>query len=198
VEKIVDLLLKAWEQAGSPLWDSLVFWRITALVLASGIALAWFFRKALIDRLSHEKFRLHDRNTFDEADQILPEVFIDDVLSWVQAHHRIAGDDSDRLKQFCAFIGLETNQFLIPQLRSAALEVGRRMASLRDFIAQHFFRERDLEDRQYSLYPDLRNTEDPERLAKYNEFERLLVEQIKSARLAYKSYRRAVKRRLFV
>jgi hypothetical protein len=197
VDKFVDLLLKAWEKAGAPLWDSIWFWRITALIALSGIVAAWLKRKWIIGWFTYDKFLAHDRKKFAKADVILPEQFTNDALSYLGANASLADDDLNQLTKFCSFFSLEENQFLIPTLKKASSEAVNRLVNVTDFMAHHFFPLNHRPD-HYFLYPDLKNSDDPKKREIFAKSYDLFVDHVRKAQIAYKSYRRIVKKILLV
>jgi hypothetical protein len=192
MDKLIDLLIKAFEKTAAPLWDSLIFWRITALILVSSAAAAWFFRKRIIRRFTHEKYASHDRAKFAKADKILSEQFLYVVLSSLESTAGIARDDADPLLQFCAFFTLEQNKLLIPELRKAADETVLQLSRVNEFIAQHFFATQH--PGQYRMYPDLKDQGGREDRERWSHFHDLLGNQTEAARQAYQTYRRAIKK----
>jgi hypothetical protein len=196
LDKAIDLLVKAWEKAGNPLWDSLTFWRFAALILLTGVIALLVFRKRILERLSRSELRAHDRAKFRTADEILPEQFAIDVLTWIGDNADVARDDLDRLRNFCEFFKLEQNQFLITSLRKSVLGAAQALSVLCGFMAQHFFGEYANGMWRYRLYPELKNSSNAEKRAIYERRFYELGEHLDRATLAYRSYRRDVKRTL--
>ena len=199
INKILDILV-------DNIWNSLVFWRIIGIVLILSIALVIKFRKNIIFLILTKNGTQHDSDIFNKSNAILSERKLADILNWLQTNKFYFDDQSSDIKGYLMFFEEEGNQFISKSLLRKSKLLQESMNKLFDFLVQHFFSEpssiQSSANFKYFLYPELdpgRHTRVPAEDAKiYFSCLKQLDEIINDVRIAYREYRIAVKKQLYI
>jgi hypothetical protein len=196
MEHIVRLWEKHLEPSLTPLWDSLMFWRSLALMLATLVGAAYLNRHRVLYVLLRHKYQEHDRKIFDRADKILPEELLCDALDVLESDHSSARETYTQMVGFERFYDLEANRFLNPRLHAAAKQLSDAVAKLTHFIAYNFFPYPSDSDRT-CMYPELNmdraGNGSLEQMRKYDQYRSQLEQFTAGLRKGYRSYRSEVK-----
>src|SRR5438105_4713811 len=169
LEPLVELwktLLQPWL---TPLWDSLAFWRILAIVLGTAVVAGCSCRKTLARWVLGRKDDLsHDRAVFRKFDEMVSESLVDDALNHQYAYRWINDDALSNLSEVGRFLARTENLFLSGRVQRAAVALVTALETLLDFSGQHFY---DLRGpgpgTRYGLYPDFKQSDQEQERARY-------------------------------
>ena len=147
----------------------------------------------------------HDSRVFRAGDAVLPEQKLWYILSRVEVDHSYYLDWSCALDDFLHFLSLEQNRFLDQRIVECAEKLAYGLGSLLFFFGRNFFvfpQHRQDRNTRYCMHPRLNYEREgcgaPDESPKYSVFKDELDDHIATVREAYRTYRRAVKQKLFV
>lgn len=144
----------------------------------------------------------HDRRVFQSANVLLSEEQLTQVLK--QLYHDDSYERSafQRLVTYMRHLQRAENQFILDALEARADSMLCALEALTDFIAHHFFSWPRRQAERYCLYPDLNVDRGgdgrPEDMLLYSQRQDELTVLIESVHQAWRDFRRAVHRGLFI
>jgi hypothetical protein len=134
MDDILKYVLDAWrrqlEPLLTPLWDSAGLWRTLVLGFVTALVMAWRARDRLRGWLMQPTKRQRDRQIFRQANAILPESELYDLLTQLERGQAVK---LERLVRFIGFLGAAGNQFFsgsVPSTVAVFLETARELESL--------------------------------------------------------------------
>ena len=204
MDRLIELLEKAFAPWLKPLWESTAFWRAATLILALSIAAAIKYREKLVKWWDRKDFDGHDSRIFETADGIMTEVKLRNTLSNLRSDHSYYASSIHSLDKFAEYFTFTSNRFINRDLQFKADAVVAAFEDLRNFIAKWFFRfpqdQRDMDDGRYCLFPrgnpDREGMGEPDKERQYTALTNQLRKLLAAAESAYDEYRGAVKKRL--
>ncbi len=141
-DRLVAILEKAWIAALAPvvvaLWDSVLFWRIFALVGWTIIAVAWYQREWVLSLILRPQYREHDTEVFLESENIFSEEDWRQLYFQLSVNRRYDRELFHKILFYREFFDAEQNKYLLPQLRKASDRFLCSLDHLTDFIPMHF------------------------------------------------------------
>jgi len=197
LNEIIELFKKELHPYLDSIWSSLVFWRRTALVLLTGIAIIVKFRRKIVSLINRDSSREHDRRLFSKAQELFDEQDVEKLLDDVLGGHTYSRDVFQRAEIFNNWLRREENQFLRPRIRCAAMKLREKLTDLLHFLRMHFFVFPDSQDDpniRYRMYPEKRlGYGGPKDIKFYDQHARQLNTIAAAMRDFYSEYRRTAK-----
>ncbi len=143
----------------------------------------------------------HDVKIFNQSNEILTEQKLSDIANFhLLADHSIFNDDFFRLTEWCRFFEQTGNQYLDKRINKENQRLLDDLDRLTNFIATNFFTIRGQSSANKSQYlkpdwnPDRGDDPSPEKMARYNQYAKELLDLTRKAIGQYSVYRLAVKR----
>lgn len=134
MDDILKYVLDAWrrqlEPLLAPLWDSAGLWRGLALGFVTLLVMAWRARDRVRGWLMQPSKRQRDRQIFRQANAILPEPELYDLLAQLERGQVVK---LERLLRFVSFLGAAGNRFFsgsVPDAVEDFLESARALETL--------------------------------------------------------------------
>jgi hypothetical protein len=134
MEIILKYVLEAWQRQIGPLvapfWDSAGLWRGLALGCVSLLMLAWRARDRVRGWLMQPSKRQRDQQIFKQANAILPEPDLYEMLGQLERGQVVK---VDRLRRLAAFLEATGNQFFsgsVPHTVPSFLETADDLVGL--------------------------------------------------------------------
>jgi hypothetical protein len=147
----------------------------------------------------------HDSRVFGAGDAVLSEQALRDMLSRVESDHSYYSEWGHVFDDLFHFLILEQNRFLDQAIAECAEKLASGLHSLLSFLAIQFFvfpRDQQKRNVRYCMHPKLNCDREGSGTAdewkKYSDLAHELDDRIATVRAAYRTYRRAVKEKLFV
>ena len=145
--KVLSILEKAWFVALVPLiaglWDSLWWLRIFVLLLCTIIVVAWWKREWLLSLALRPQYRERDKTVFVESEKIFSLQDWRDFEYCLLMRRGYDAEDAQSMREYIEFLDAAENRYLLAPLRSSSDALVAAMDKLDDFVALHFFLERD-------------------------------------------------------
>jgi hypothetical protein len=147
----------------------------------------------------------HDRRVFRDADALLPETRLTDVLAQLYNDDSYQGSQFEALPQYVFYLSRAENEFILDPLVERTRAMLSAFRGLIEFTASHFFdwpRSQTGTDWRFCLHPDLNvdrgGYADTEGERRYDQRQQELTALVQAAHVAWRDLRRAVKRLLLV
>ena len=189
MDALIELLLTKF-------WDSLPFWRGTAIALLLLLMVAWATRNRLLRLLSNPERLDYDRAIFLRFDAVMSEPQLRRILLGLGGEHSLSQESFNNIVGLAHFFDDTSNSHLSKQLARKSLVLTKALTNLERFLGLNFdLYPPDSEARQLRMHPELKGllTRDDER---YEECARKLISQIGAVEKLYREYRKAVKEEL--
>lgn len=164
-------------------------------ILTPLINLFEFLRKLFSKDKHVEKEK--DRLVFERLNNVVNEQEITDFLSYL--YNNSCYDDSKRKNVRKLLYSLDTieNSFLSKGINTYRIKLINNLNSLMEYLSNNFFViGRDLN--LLGLYPDLKNSLNDDENAFYEQEKKKLREVIENTERAYASFRKQVKKELYI
>jgi hypothetical protein len=147
-----------------------------------------------------EAIRGHDERLFRQADEILAERFLTDVLDVLQSDDSYRMSHLRKIDSFRSFFSETGNQFIGGDLSTKLAFLIESIDALLLFLARSFFvypnHQSPNEDLRLCMYPELNVDRNGigsvESVTKYAAFQRQLDDAVRKVRATYKDYRLAI------
>ncbi len=202
---MLQLLEQFWtdllSELALPLWQSIGFWRYSALVLVTALALLFKYRDRLSDWLQPRRALEHDQQLFLKLDKLLPEHRLRFEFDNELFNHHTSTHFDGLLTDFVEAAQREENQFINGRCRVASRELMQGIRALQEFMLREFHATKILPNDtaiirlRPELNIDLSNV-DGEGMHRYHELGKELGRLVNAVDLAYRSYRQLVKKYL--
>lgn len=200
---IYDLLIKNFLPWLDSIWNSIEFWRSSALILLLFIGLIWSFREKLTFIFMNPGRLEHDKKIFIQADQILPEKHILIMIRELNNSHSYFRESIDSPYKFLNFFNETSNQFIDKRLKLKLEEFADGLDILLSFMGTNFWEYPPGQKRDnpiHCLYPDLnidRGGEINEKKQKqYADYAIELRRLTQNVEASYKSYRTHIQKEM--
>lgn len=173
-------------------WNSIWFWRITFSVLMLFFIILVKYKYLLLFR---EKFVNNEKKIFEEMDSFFSEFILFGLLNKLE-YRVIYVKEITFLTKYLDFTNEEGNQFLFKSIRKASLDLKKSVEDLVYFIQSHFMYHNQREnDERLHFEPDLKYSD---RRKEYDKLYDDLVNKIGNVGEFYKTYRKEIKKRIFI
>ena len=147
----------------------------------------------------------HDIGVYRAGETILAEQTLWNILSNIENDHSYDRETSSYLWEFLQFLALEQNQFLDHEIVECSQNLARSLHTLLSFLGRKFFvfpRKQQAPNVRYCMHPELNCDREgsgtPEESRKYSLLASELEARVNELSQAYRSYRRAIKRNLYI
>jgi hypothetical protein len=205
MDKILELIERTLSPVLKPVWDSVVFWRICALILALIMAAAYRFRERLVRMLGTSEKHLHDIAIFEAADKLLNEEGVNEIAEDLLSDHSHRASQATALRRFELYFELAANRFLNGDLQKRAEKVAAATDKLQALLNRSFFvfpeDQRGFDDMRFCLFPAGNIDRDGigGDVASQRKYDQLAAELrllVNETRQSFRLYRLAVKKKL--
>jgi hypothetical protein len=205
-DPIFNLIIKNFSSFFNELWNSIVFWRGTILVIFLALLIGWKFRHKIFNLLQTPKKIEHDKEIFSASDDILKERQLREFLDYLGADHGYFTVSRDQLIRWNYYFDDIGHHYINSDLNKCNQKLKQDLNNLLDFTSTHFFvypdHNQDKDNLHLCMYPELnidrKGFGDPEGTAKYRQCANQLLELIKITEISYADYRNAIKEKLII
>lgn len=138
----------------------------------------------------------HDKAIFGEADAILPEDALAEIVKWLEVDHSFNLDRYQAVNDFRRFFSAHGNHFMIAELGLLAKTLMQAIVSLDGFILVWFFNFPRHQQNRLCMQPgwnlDREGSGDSEDRRRYDELVDVLEDLTKGVTNSYRCYRKAI------
>jgi len=204
-ERLLDAFIEQFSPSEGSVWDSVLSWKTSTIVLALVLVGLLTFRKQVLRWVTRNGRREADRGVFERADALMSERQVLSLLDELARTHSYLFGEMEPLKCFARFFREEGNQYLDKGVRSRLERTLEVLNALWEFVATQFFvyPERQGSDTlRLCMQPewniDRAGRGTREEIARYDELSDQLEGLVAVAEKRYRQYRGEVKSRLQV
>jgi len=201
------MLIELWKLHLSSLlniiWNSLVIWRTTTLLLLTLIILIYKFRKHLFVFIKKSEIVQHDKEVYLKSNSIMDERKLLDLLQELYGYDSYHEDNWHSLYYFMRYFEEVGNSYNFQKLEKKKIKLLKTLEELYSFVPLNFslypkFQRED--NRKYSLHPeynfDQEGDHTRETAIKFVSSQKELHKKVVLARKAYNDYRAYIKNNL--
>ncbi len=178
----------------TPLWGSILFFKILSLILLITILLLLKFKKKFFLK---DKITEHDTKIFNKTNQISDEERLYDFINRLE--NRVI--DLEYIitpKEFIKLSNLESMKYLDKNLNKKNAIFLESLAKLIDFVSAHFMDYQGREnDSRLHFEPDLKHSSHKNKTEYYKIYSEL-CKILSETKDKYSIYRNAIKKKLFI
>jgi hypothetical protein len=151
--------------------------------------------------VASERTLLHDRSIYQKLEENLTESGLDELLSTIASEARCSPPQLDFIIKVITFSEQVSNEFIDTHLQDHFNIFIDSLKKLRDKLAEQFFRvycSDNLEDYIYKLQPEMKIAYGTPYREYWDKQYEQVCELVKTTDMAYKQFRRSIKKTLFV
>ncbi len=149
--------------------------------------------------------KVHDKNIFQQANELMKEEEFSDLLSWLLDDHSYTTNKCRKLEMFCNFLTKTENQFLLDELKTPAQSFLSCSHKLIEFLCLKFFVYPDsqtITDMRLCMQPSWNIDRDgggsPEEFEKYTKLTKELEQYVLDTQKNYHELRKNVKKHIII
>lgn len=152
-----------------------------------------------------ESKKAHDKNIFQQANELMKEEEFSDLLSWLLNDHSYTTNKCRKLEMFCDFLVKTENQFLLNELKTPAQSFLSCSHRLIEFLCLRFFvypSSQTRTDMRLCMQPSWNIDRDgggsPEEFEKYAKLTKELEQYVLDTQKHYHELRKNIKNQIFI